>query len=481
MQVSSLGKQKVKKICTLLLGFSIIFLGLVFCGGIPNYTYSYKVSSGLCQGQNATPVAGEQTLAIAAVSQSNITICMVRASDGSLLRHYDLPIHGDIMGQGDGFLYILERSDEQGNAFALCAVHIHDGLVRWCQTQLKNYNTGNPSNQLQINNGTLYLRYAYQDEKNQEQNVLTAVNEQTGQVLWNVHTFQPSTAVNYELLALTPKIVYVNASQVLPADQPVPTNTTLNASSVCALRASTGQQLWCKSVATAELLINGMIADENTLYVQMLQNASLSALNAADGSLRWQKSFSQGDFSPPNPPTTPLSLVLVHGTIIIQMPDNLAYSQLYALRSSDGQQLWNTSSLNSVVFPSSLAATQTLVYAISPTGNTHAFNILDGTPLWSYDNSSLQNVQGNHFLVQQNMVYLSLRSRLYTPFILVVLNTHDGTPRWTCTTNPYLSQETQISTPQIDSTYPLCFQQTADVYRKDMVTSLQLLQVDVDQ
>lgn len=484
MQISGLGKQKVKKACTLLLGFSIIFLGLVFCGfRIPNYTYSFKVSSGLCQGQNATPVAGEQILDIAVVAQSNITICVVRASDGTVLRHYDLPIHGDIVGQSDGFLYVLERSDAQGDAFALCAIHIHEGLVRWCQTQLKNYNTNNinyPSNQLQTANGTLYLRYAYQDENNREQNVLTAVDEQTGQVRWSVHTFQPPTSVNYDILALTPSVVYINASQVLPADQPTPT-TTLSTSSVCALRASTGQQLWCGSLALAGLLIGGMTADENTLYVQTFPNATLSALNAADGSLRWQKSFSQGGlFSPPNPPTTPSLLALVHGNIIIQMPDNSTYAQLYALRSSDGQQLWSTSPQNQLVFPSSLAATQTLLYAIDSSGNTHAFNILNGTPLWSYDNSSLQNGQGNYFLVQQNTVYLSLHSRLHAPFILV-LNAHDGTPRWACTTNPYLSLKVQFSTPQIDSTYPLCFQQTADVYRTNHLTSLQLLQVDTDQ
>lgn len=482
MHVSNTVKQKVKKVCTLLVGFSIIFLGLVFCVRVPPpYSYSFRVSSGQCQGNNATPVAGEQTLDIAAFNGSNITICMLRASDGTLLRHYDIPIHGDIMGQGDGFLYILERSGQQGDASAVCAIRIRNGLERWCQTQLKHYNMDNASNQIQTGNGSLYLRYAYQGES-----FLTAVNEQTGQVRWNVRTLQPIVPSNYlpatfdyEILALTQDIAYVNASQILPADQSTPA-TTSRTNGVCALRTSTGQQLWCTSFSPTELLINGMTAAENTLYVQTFQPASLYALNAANGSIRWQKSFTQ--VQPSNPlslPNIPSSLVLTHGMVLVKTPN----VQIYALRASDGQQIWNTP-LNLSSSVDSLGTTQAFMYAITNarTG-IHMFNILDGTPLWSYTIPSqpyysTPNSQISDFMIEQDTVYLFQRSGL-SPH-MIALNTRDGTPRWEgqiCTALPSGSSITPTPTPDNETHIP-CLWQAPDESR---FGDLQFLQVDVDQ
>lgn len=426
MQPISHGKHQVRNICGLLCCLGIIILGAVCCGmtrGMPYYSYSqaFSPSSGQCQGRDTVPTAGEQTLTVVVQAGPNITICILRASDGILLRHYDLALYGDVVGYGDGLLYVNERQGTAGSSLALCAVHISDGIESWCQTQLTNATT------IAVANGNVYA-------SSTDQTLVTAVSERDGRILWNFHTLASSTTnSNSPLLATGPGMVYVNAAQNLPPGSPTPTTTTAltsDARSVCALRASNGQQLWCKPLPVQ--LIIGMATDEHTLYVRTFNNSSIYAFDAISGAIRWVMplSFSQTSYTPPN-------FIVTHGVVFADVPvsDASGSDQLYALRASDGKRLWNTS-YNGLI--NALSATDTCVYLVTSTGKLYARNILDGTPAWSYGPpqqvtpTAVSYKSADTIYVGHNAAYILLNAS-YGPgnyATILAMRTNDGKLLW---------------------------------------------------
>lgn len=79
-------------------------------------------STGQCRAVEAVGKrAKEATLATTISAGPNSTICILRASDGILIRHYGLIIHGDVVGQAHGRLYLNERGGDDGHLIGLCA------------------------------------------------------------------------------------------------------------------------------------------------------------------------------------------------------------------------------------------------------------------------------------------------------------------------------------------------------------------------
>jgi outer membrane protein assembly factor BamB len=359
--------------------FLLVVLTGMSCNARAGYV-AFTLSSGQCQARNASPVAGEQTLAIVVASGPNITICILRASDGTLLRHYDLNIHGSVIGQADGLLYV-QNYGQQGAVLSLCAVHISDGVERWCQAQLKNYDLAS----ITTDNGIIYVR-----PSDQTDNHVTAVNERNGQILWNFRTQADPAITLQPLIAISHGTVYMNAYQNLQAGSPTPiTSTTqgpdpkLGVRSVCALQSSNGQQLWCKPFS--KQIINAMAVVENTLYVRTVNSssnyASIYALDSANGAFRWHFSLMLRQTSYRLP-----ALVVAHGMVFTNgNADTTSYlssnDQLYALRAGDGKQLWNISYESRIDL---ITATDKLLYIVTSSGALSALNILDGTLAWSH-------------------------------------------------------------------------------------------------
>jgi outer membrane protein assembly factor BamB len=418
MQPIGKNRLSAKKLCGLLFCIGGLFVGAVCCGRVPAlpYSQSFSLSSGQCQGSNATPAAGEATLTVVASNGPNITICILRASDGTLLRYYDLGVHGDIVGHGDGLLLVNERGGDQGDSFALCAVRVSDGIERWCQTQLTNMNVAT------VSNGTIYASSG-------DQTVVAAVNERDGRILWHFQTepdpdysMRPPIVVGYGA-------VYANTYQSAQNGTATPgsdgTGQAAGTRSVCALRASNGQQLWCRSLSNQ--VIESMAVDENALYVQIMNDSSIIALNPADGSVRWRAPIPISSSS-----YGPTFFIAAHGMIFVNRPE-ADRSTLYALRASDGKFLWSRSYTSAIAF---MAATDQSLYVVMTSGALLTLNPSDGAPAWSHGalTSSSSGSCGTKtcgIAVGHTVTYLFLSpDGEGSPASLLALRTSDGTKLW---------------------------------------------------
>lgn len=423
-----------KKIYGLIFCLGIIFLGTVWCGrGVPiPYNQTFSLSSGQCQGGNISPAANEQTLTVVASAGPNITICILDASNGALLRHYDLDVHGDVVGYGHDLLYVNERGEAQGDSLALCAIHSNDGIKRWCQTQLHSVAS------VTVDNGMVYAAFTDHIEHNSS---LVAVSERDGRILWRFHTQVDPLSFSSSLVAPGQGIVYIDNYQNLSTGSPTPSSATATPApgvrGVCAVQSSSGRQLWCESVA--ERSITAIAADASTLYVRAIDDPSQSGLvyafNALDGSMRWHTSFSLPQS------TSGTSQLLVAGGIVFTNAhgdETLAYpdrtDQLFALRADDGKQLWSVTRHGLV---GSLTVADTLLYLISSSGVLDTFHILDGTPAWSQGSSSatpspVSSSLVSSVMIKHNVAYILVGANIYVnndTYILAV-RADNGATLW---------------------------------------------------
>lgn len=429
MQAIKQNKQYRRRVCTLLFGLGIIFLGTVFCGrGVPiPYSQLLSPATGQCQSNNAAPVVGEETLALAVTVGPNIAICILRASDGLLLRHYDLDVHGDLVGQSDGLLFVRQRDGSDGNAVALCAIQINSGLTRWCQTQLKNYSSNfSPTyvpSTFATRAGRLYLW-----QINQADSFLTAVNEQTGQVLWNVRANIGSSTTHYSL-ALGQGIIYSNASQILPGNAPSPSARPV-ANGVCALQTETGQQLWCKNMGSLDPF--QVATDEQGVYA-LASDASLTALST-NGVQRWQTLFPQSQPIYTSPPPIVAHGIVLSFKLATDPVSSATRGVVEAVRASDGAQLWSAPQPADIF---TMTSTDQFLFVATVTGNFTVYNLHNGTQVWSRSVFKYTREIGPNILIQHDTAYLYLAggnasSDLYETSSAHVLALHmnGGTTFW---------------------------------------------------
>jgi outer membrane protein assembly factor BamB len=492
MQAFSSGKHKIKEICALIFCISIIILGAVCCGnGISTpYTGPFSLSSGQCKGDNAAPVAGEKTLAIAALDGEDITICILRASDGVLLRHYDLDIHGSVVGQGDGLLYVDKRTSGD-SSLALCAVEIDNGITRWCQTQVMNVATITQASGV-IYAGTL--------DQSSGAGSVVAINERDGQLLWHFNTQANPGTSGHPLFALDQGIVYVNDYRPPVTSTATPGTggsvPTPGISSVCALRANNGSKLWCVSLSAQS--VTNLVADENGLYMwtESTEGVDGSTTNyddptnlaaySASGLKRWSLTF-------PSAGLTISRFLIARGMLFTSWTGGQDWEyQLDALRTSDGQALWHIKKQSQAI---SMSITDSFIFIVNATGEIQVFNLLNGTSTWSRQNLispfSPRKDQIFETLAGQGVTYVLVatpdgNSSYYISYLLA-LRVRDGATVWedqTCgnssvaTAIAYTS--TAVASPSaIRGTNARCYWNTFQQYTVNSpASSVLLLQVD---
>lgn len=398
---------------------SILLLGVVVCscGALP-YTQTFRVSSGQCQGHNAHPVAGEATLTVVVSVGPNTTICTLRASDGILLRHHDLDVHGMVLGQGDGLLYVDERRGAQGYSLALCAVRISDGIKLWCQTRLTF------SASIITDNGLVYVSPG-------DRMSVAAVSERDGRILWRFHT-QATFPLSVPLLVVPGHgVVYASTFQNAQADAS-PANTQSSSSQsgpsgVCALQANNGQRLWCRSFPMES--VKSMAADSRALYVRT-SNSTVYALNLADGAMHWHTSLMRA----PSPYGI-LQVGVAHGVVFTNAPGEGAVPNtsdwVDALRASDGKPLWSASYADLI---QSMTATDGLFYLVTEGGFLDVLTLLNGAHAWSqgarpaFPSSGSSTIVQN-VMVEQNVAY-TLVNASSSELRLLALRAHDGAVLW---------------------------------------------------
>lgn len=403
MQPISNGNQRGWRICVRLLCLSIVFLGAVCCGysrTIISYNQTFSTSPGQCQGTNLAPVAGESTLALAVLTGPNITLCILRASDGTLLRHFDLTIHGDVVGRGNGLFYINERGGADGGSLALCAVHIPDGVTYWCQTRVLHVISTSSANG---------IVFATASDENTPDTTLIALKEASGQILWSFHTQNDSrkvlpAAVGQGFVALSTYQSIPTSTPATDTATPEPTTPPIEIRSVCAFQADHGKQLWCHSLPVQS--ISALVADEHTVYVQNIDYSSTTttvyALAAEDGSVSWKKSLTYTQ-----PSATIAALTVSQGIVFIAAGD-FRYQQgkLIAWRASNGQHLWEQAWTQEI---NAITASAGLVYVLSNQRQLSILKSADGTParfvlkLGSEDNA---NPGTGIIVARQNAIYL---------------------------------------------------------------------------
>lgn len=421
MQITGNRRLPGKKICGLLFCIGILFLGAVCCGNykpIP-YNVGFSLSSGQCQGSNTSPVAGEATLTVVASVGPNITICTLRASDGMLLNHYDLDVHGDIVGHGNGLLFVNERGGDQGNSFALCAVQISNGIERWCQTRLTGMAFAT------VSNGMIYA-------SSSEQTLVAALSEDDGRILWTFSTQADPALSNRPPLVVGNGAVYVSTYQSSQTGSPTPTDVGTDLASgvrhVCALGARNGRQLWCDSLDAQS---NSMAVDANSLYVQTME-ATVFALNLADGSVRWMSLLRVASL-----PYLLPHMLAAHGMVFTNEPgaNSDGSDHLSALRASDGWQVWSTSYSTKIA---AMAASDSALYVMLNSGDLSVLNISHGTTTWSHgstltSSTPVSNNTTGNIVIGQDAVYTLLSDNTY-PYSnrpLLALSAKGGKTLWT--------------------------------------------------
>jgi outer membrane protein assembly factor BamB len=244
------------------------------------------------------------------VADANTAICVVRASDGSIVRHYALGGNTSIpfLTEANGVLYYLLQPANQGSQ--VCAMRASNGVRLWCQFVPVNY--GSPSQQppLVLSDQTLYLIAHGQNGFE-----VFAFQASDGAILWQQET-------GAAMFAVANQTIYVPT-----ADQ-----------QICALQATTGNQDWCTPAVEAE--VAALAADEAGVYV-LGQDGEVGAYRTADGSLLWQQALNH---APTATDISTVPLFLEGGNLYITTyaTGNPSQKMLTAVRPSDGSLLWET-------------------------------------------------------------------------------------------------------------------------------------------
>lgn len=457
MQPEVSAKRRGRRLCTTILCVAIIFLGTVWCGNstAAPYNSAFTTSSSQCQGTNTTPLTGEAVLTLAIPEGPNITLCHLRASDGTLLRHFNLAIHGDIIGQGDGLLYINERGGTNGNSLALCAVQMDNGVTRWCQTQVKQANNTQHTSSISINNGTVYAQGV---DMVAWTLTLFAINETSGDIIWSKQTSldpkvsQPVMIAGQDQVYL---VVYqappVSASGTATAGTQA-TNQNGGTRSLCAFAATTGQQSWCRTFPYEN--VESLAMDGNALYVRASdawgsRNFFLYALDATSGTINWHQSFT-GE-------SGHIVLIIARGVLVTNLyddADKVAEDKLVALRTNDGHLLWQRS-LHSEFTAMNSAGSR--IYLVTESARFQALNLADGTEAWSdtiSDPSLYLTVKSSSILVGQTSVYVAVSTFQTDSMNLMAVQASNGKQLWndpSCNATPTASTTSPATPGQADT------------------------------
>jgi eukaryotic-like serine/threonine-protein kinase len=349
-------------------------------------------------------VLNNGTLYLLADDQNNgsesYTVYAINASDGTIRWHTSIEASAQLLQVADGVVY---TGTSAGVIFARNA---SNGSIRW-QTKVGN----SEADVWQISNGVVYASLV-KGGPHTESGSLYALNTADGSVRWHA---QPRGM---------PTTIRVGGGQVdmvaiSSQDGSDPSTVSLTPT-FYALDASTGAQRWSYVGSVSESM-NMAGADANAVYLTTSQTGSalttLLALNAGDGSVRWQKSVTGQDLSASVLPDNTMYLAFQGGVSAVNLLDGseiwnhalsgpcflrllvdgtlyvTAGSTLFALDSSNGLVKWRYQAPN----PGIHAAVNGVLYGSSVQVDTQqqrvqssifALDTSSGKQLWKYDIAS---------------------------------------------------------------------------------------------
>jgi outer membrane protein assembly factor BamB len=230
------------------------------------------------------------------------------ADSGALMQHYlqnlgNVTIYHPQMA--NGVLYMAVRQANFQESMGLYAVRASDGVVLWQWSDCgESVNMSAPV----ILNQTVYLicQVAPLEYK------LCAFQARTGTPLWSDSL---SGDVGFDLLASQQVLYIYKDNQLLT------------------MSATTGRQIWQKSLGTSDNTINQILLNQDMLYV--VQQKTFTVLRASDGKLLWQYNFI-GDYGY-------LSAVNDQQTVYLFASQVSGPTTLYALNGVTGSLRWQKS------------------------------------------------------------------------------------------------------------------------------------------
>ncbi len=342
------------------------------------------------------------------------TIGVLRASDGTLLWH-NATAGGAVRGLKivDGVVYV---GTYKGYVYAF---RINDGKLLW-QNQF-----GGLLEWLDVANGTVYFEADALSTPAQPVKPFAAfyaLRATDGSILWQ-----------RQLLTNLPAGVFVSSSAVLSdgviyatlnaASSPGASGYQFAMDSLSAFSTNDGHTLWSYSLTGTTALIAPLVAG-GVVYAsteRLDQNAAavpgaaiLYAVQQSNGNLLWKYQDSISSYF--NPQAAGNGAIYVEGQTV-KHPGSIEFDYVFALRTSDGSQLWrdqltDTSANNSENFPTRLTVLNTMLYVGemeqgpgAGTGRVFALQASNGKIAW-HDDIAQIGITEVQVLVADDMVYV---------------------------------------------------------------------------
>lgn len=303
--------------------------------------------------------------------------------------------HSESMIPANGIDYL---GSDNGRVYAFQGTN---GNILWQN------NTGNPVDVFAVSNGTVY---AYANSASN--GVLYALSASNGNILWHygasdyisgvlpgaiIYVTTAATgnhAILYALRAsdgallwrydfhtITPGLLAASDGIVYYAEVAGEPGSNAN-EDIIALQGDNGHILWRLHTTASDGMISGISATVNGVVYLSANSGAAYAVRVSGGTLLWHVARATGLGGPPVPATlSPLvanSIVYVSGK-----QDGGGGSQtLYALRTSDGAQVWSKSfSREPGPFASQPLLANGVLY-FNDNGDIYALRATDGSTLW---------------------------------------------------------------------------------------------------
>ncbi len=341
---------------------------------------------------------------------SSVTLCITRASDGALMRHYTLDKENSYanvqdLTQVDGMIYFrLQLGPDQDTQ--VCAMRASDGTRWWCQA--------NPIASSPVAFGWMPLIISEETLYIQELTRIAAVRASDGAKLWQ-RAIDPKDQ-NRSGIAVANESVYVPSIDV-PA---------LGSRQVCALRTADGTPRWCTPLDALPGIAK-LVADSTEVYVLghgvNATEAEIVALSPSDGAIQWRRTLqiTGGSAGTDTYGTVMDDSFTVHnGLLYLSATDPVSTARHTALRTSDGTTRWELATDQLPTF----IVHGDVVYAATNSASLQALHASDGEPVWK------RSIEGVTRMVVggERLYVLDHESNLYA------IGTSDGQLLWEHTT-----------------------------------------------
>ncbi|HEV2583858.1 MAG TPA: PQQ-binding-like beta-propeller repeat protein [Ktedonobacteraceae bacterium] len=313
----------------------------------------------------------------------------------------------------------------------LAAIRGSDGTQLWCSTFTFFAPGANGTRFLGVSQGIVYLYTVIPGGDGGEHDTLHALNATDGSLLWSYDQNPQIPDQFLDFFKVVQGVAYISMDQYNPAGGgPYLT---------CALNTSSGSVNWCAANALTSILAQGVLYATNSTSLIALRASdgsqlwsyagsfdqivahpkvvfvggpgSLCALNSSNGSQRWCSSVNAYHF-------------FVQGGII--------YAGGQAFSASTGALLWTNQAANII------GLGQSVVYALTGGYYVEEINAMSGSLLWSY---SIAQSGTASFSPGDGVIYYN------TPHGLRALSASTGTLLWShfTTSNAILSFQSDSS------------------------------------